>query len=219
MKYTLILITIIIIFYIISYGNVKNTSEKILYNIYDLLQILHCVFKNKKINYIMTGGTLLGAIRHKGFIPWDNDADLIVFDVNPKELVLLLNKELNKYNIKTWLHIKGNLVQVYFKEYPNAIVDIFFVNNNNNKYTYKFPYNIQYHKEYFQHFEIFPIKEYIFGPIMLNGPNNGINYLDRTYGDWKKIVKWNSINFFKTQKTNETNYATIIPKNFKRIDC
>ena len=44
----------------------------------DLLSVLDQVCRKYDIHYVASGGTLLGAVRHHGFIPWDDDMDLMM---------------------------------------------------------------------------------------------------------------------------------------------
>ena len=65
----------------------------------DLLQLLndfHNMCKEGGLNYSITMGTLLGAVRHKGFIPHDDDADVFILK-SEEELLLEILDNQSKY--------------------------------------------------------------------------------------------------------------------------
>lgn len=66
-----------------------------------LLEELKKICEKHNIKYYASGGTLLWAIRHKWFIPWDDDLDIMMFREDYQKFLEIAQKELPD-NIKLW---------------------------------------------------------------------------------------------------------------------
>ena len=104
------------------------------------------ICEDNDILYFVNGGTLLGTIRHGGFIPWDDDIDIMMFrkdfeklnkimEENPNEkysLFNVLNEETYHYTFAR-LNLKNTVLEEWWAKQvdytPNIFIDIFILDN------------------------------------------------------------------------------------------
>lgn len=55
----------------------------------EILDVIHGVCQEHNLKYSLVFGTLLGAVRHGGFIPWDDDIDIIMPREDYERLILI----------------------------------------------------------------------------------------------------------------------------------
>jgi len=101
-----------------------------------LLKKIDEVCRKNEIPYFLAAGTLFGAVRHKGFIPWDDDVDVFMFHDDVDRLFEVMEDE-KDFEIVNWISIDierlnkmyNRMVRVTYKnsklEGRRNILDIF----------------------------------------------------------------------------------------------
>ena len=59
----------------------------------EILKVIDDIFQKHDIKYSLYAGTLLGAVRHKGFIPWDDDLDICMSRREYDRFIRIWNEE------------------------------------------------------------------------------------------------------------------------------
>lgn len=126
--------------YIISEtkGETKVTVRMLQLKLLEIIKEIDRICKKNDIDYHLAGGSCLGAVRHKGFIPWDDDMDIAMSRENYKKFIKALDKDLDskfvfhcyekskKYPV-TWPAMKIRMKNTYIKELnkllPNTCKD------------------------------------------------------------------------------------------------
>ena len=100
----------------------QNDLRKLQLTELEILKEIHRICEKNKIQYWLTGGTLIGAIRHTGFIPWDDDVDIAMLRDDYNKFMQVASSALSdQFYLQNW-HTDKKFGQSYSKIRKNNTI-------------------------------------------------------------------------------------------------
>lgn len=175
-------------------GILEGPAKRAIY--YRFVHVMLELLEKHNIRYFAHSGTMLGCVRHKGFVPWDDDVDFMIPEEDEPALAELA-KTLGEYGIRVhrgqaskpadgiWQFTPyGTPIMGGLKKYMGF--DIFIgeeitLDNGDRVYHYQSSdFRRWYKKRYVKVDDVFPRKRYPFGPLSVWGMRDPAEYFARS---------------------------------------
>jgi lipopolysaccharide cholinephosphotransferase len=173
----------------------KETKSSVIKALYQMMYDTSQILDNNGLKYWMDGGTFLGAIRHKGIIPWDDDLDIGIFEQDIKKFLSLRShfKRCGYSISKVWFGYKifyTNHKKMKGFNYSFPFLDVLPFTKEGSNYVLAFDdAREEWPKEVWPEDQLLPLQLYKFGDMKLWGAGKHKMYFDKYYGrDWNEIA-------------------------------
>jgi phosphorylcholine metabolism protein LicD len=185
-------------------------NYKSLLNTKILIKKVHSIFEVRNIRYWIHTDILLGAIKYKKIIPWDDIIDFCILEEDEIKLIYLRKVLKNKnLGIVEWFcgykiyELDG--INIEGQEYKYPFINILTFKKEKNDIILKSKSAQKlWNKEIYHKDDIFPLKLYDLEDSVVYGPNKPENILDKLYKHWKNenIKSYQNIKLRTYNKTN-----------------
>lgn len=214
--------------------DLKHLQEVLLMILKDTAEVLD----KHDLPYYLYAGTLLGAVRHGGFIPWDDDIDIFMFREDYDKALPILQKELaDKYDIiemniqetcfSTFakISLKGTVFGRWYSEHVDfeigISIDLFPLDNVPDS-----DFGLKLHRIFYRLLYQFVINYIVkvdmytkFSTFMHHSVHKILNFLPISVKTWKKLLTNEMTHYNKkeTKKVTEV-FDPIVVTAFYRED-
>lgn len=225
--------------------SIKRVQPKVAHQLVSIIKFTSELLNYHEIPYWMNGGTMLGAVRHGGLIPWDDDADFNVLQEDIKRIIALrpILRVLGFGLVKFWggykiYRLDGKVIEHMGRKLPwkFPFIDLFpteitlnksrvpykTVMNNLTKYS---NYNVEYYvneaklkykDEHMKVGDTFPLKKYKFHDFHLNGSKT-FKFFNKAYPKWKTKV-YKNYNHEKEEMIRPPIFVNFVTKSPAVLD-
>ena len=168
---------------------VNRDIEKIRSISLKILSMIDYLSLKYDFEYFMSYGTLIGVIRHEGFIPWDDDIDIMMTKQDLEKLISVCYQlpESIKFFPQglNFLKVMDKHSKISIDGKRGVAVDIFVLNEFGDKYDF-----INVHSQrkiVLKKSEVFPLVKMSFENIQAPVPANYHELLTKIYGDYMQL--------------------------------